>query len=120
MKKQLSESEDQIRIIQIQVEGIEVEAAKKIKELIHCKEITKKKDSEIDTLKHVIKNNKSDFDTLNADLKKVKKDTKFLEKNVYNLENVKLNQQDKSKALKEEKNKLKTEKMGLEKKLKTV
>ena len=70
LKKQLSEFEDQIRIIQIKVEGIEVEAAKKIKEIIHCKEITKKKDSEIDILKHVIKNNKSDFDTLNADLKR--------------------------------------------------
>ena len=86
-------------------------------EVEQCREEQKNKDSDFDTLKCVVKKKNAELDTLNSELKKAKQTLKSRDKEVYNLENVKMNNLDKIKALKDDFNKLKKEKTVLEKQI---
>ena len=68
-------------------------------------------------MKCVVKKKNAELDTLNSELKKAEQTLKSRDKEVYNLENVKMNNLDKIKALKDDFNRIKREKSSLEKQL---
>ena len=76
-----------------------------------------KKDNDIDTLKGVIKKKNAELETQNTEMKKIRQNIKSKEKEVYNLENVRLNNLDKIRALKDDFSRVKSEKTKLEKQL---
>ena len=77
-------------------------------EVIHhnetVKELFNKKEDEIKLLKTSIKNKVSECEMANAELKNIRKTIKSKEKEVYNLENVKLNQQETISSMKMDSN----------------
>ena len=83
-------------------------------------EVLNKKDDEIKLLKASNKNSASETERVNAEIRNVKKILKSKDKEIYNLENLNGNQQESIKALKIDSNRNKTEKIKLEKKLKSL
>ena len=82
-----------------------------------CREAQIKKDNDIDTLKGVIKKKNAELETQNTKMKEIRQNIKSKEKEVYNLENVRLNNLDKIRALKDDLSRVKSEKTKLEKQL---
>ena len=120
LKKDLDASKDQNKLYEAKIQNLEVKVAKGEKEILYSREALGKKVSDTEALNLVIKNNKFENDRLSADIKHLKKVIKAEEKTVYNLENFKLNHQDKIKTLKADTIKLKAEKAELEKKLRIL
>ena len=84
------------------------------------KGLLNKKEDEIKLLKTSIKNKVSECEMANAELKNIRKTIKSKEKEVYNLENVKLNQQETISSMKMDSNRIKAEIVKLEKKIKLL
>ena len=86
--------------------------------LITIRKVWGGKESETDILKNVNKTNKSEYDSLDSELKSGKKLSKSQVCKIHNLENIKVNNQDKIRALKVDKDKFKSENVALQKKVK--
>ena len=120
VKAQLKAAKDIISVIETKVEVAEAEAYQLHKSIKKWKEALEKNDDEIKILKSTIKSYNSEKVKNSTELNSLKKVLKLRDKEIYDLENCKIDQQGTIKSLKLNESESKKEKVKLEKQAKNL
>ena len=111
-------SKDIIEELESKIDSAESSEYKHHKEIQQWKLSLEKKEDEVIALNKSLKANNQDISTMKGENNQMKKVLKAKEKEIYNLDNVNLNQLENIRRIKEDSKKLKVEKTNLEKQLK--